>query len=534
MSVDAYAVLGVSPESEDVVVRAAYRALMQKYTSLTRLDAPDDDQRAREVQAAYDRVAAARRAAAASPPLFRPVLVEPAGKPIGSDPESSLDAVVPEPPPAFLSPATIEVANDLDTAPDRPQASATGLRLPRHPAAWIAGTGALALCGTVLATLWTPLHLSTVVPPAPATPALKVKLQHHRPAAVSLAKPLPCFVEGRPVGDLRLIDCAGRNGVASGSIESSMAPAAPVSPSLSLPPPTLPRSPPSAGPIPLGLALHTAPSPAPHEPVVLKAIPSKPVPARPAQVAHAAKPNPATHHPPSAKLASRAPAPAAEPVRPAHARPMPRAQARQDLGPPKNEVRHEAQVLWREAANATRRVLASALKGGSGQSELGDRFDDSASTVPPRPTPQKHGAEAANTPPARLEVARASVPAPAESSEVQAAPRPGPREAVAATRAFYQALTEGDDGRAVSLVVPEARDQGPLSAERIKRFSSGVKAPIRLTSIRPIDDSRVFVRYQYVSPSNRLCDGTADVATAPREGRVMISGIHATYDCHGE
>jgi len=63
---DAYEVLGVSPRAEDVVVRAAYRALLNKYTTAGRLpdDPAGDDRRIREVQAAYDLVgdAALRRA----------------------------------------------------------------------------------------------------------------------------------------------------------------------------------------------------------------------------------------------------------------------------------------------------------------------------------------------------------------------------------------------------------------------------------------------------------------------------------------
>jgi len=348
---------------------------------------------------------------------------------------------------------------------------------------------------------------------------------------MSLAKPLPCFVDGRPVGDLRLSDCAARNGVASGSIESSTAPAAPVTPSLALPSPAVSASlAPPAVPKPLSPTVHAPSVAPPARPVAVAHAASTPAPTRPVAIAHAVKPSPAVHHPAPVKLAARAPKPAAPPAR---ARPQKSVELARDTWRIVDRPRREGPAVWREAAAATRRVLAAALKGGSGQSELGDRLAAAAPPPAPRPAPAKHAHEPASAPPARLEVAKASSASPAEPIEAPAVPRAGLRESLAVTREFYQALAEGDGDRAVSLVVPEARDQGPLSAERIWRFSSGVRAPIRLTSIRAIDDRTVFVRYQYVSQANRLCDGTADVATAARGGQTMISGVHATYDCHG-
>jgi hypothetical protein len=470
MTADAYAVLGISPESEDVVVRAAYRALMQKYTSLTRLDAPDDDQRAREIQAAYDRVATARRSVFAPP-----------AAPVALFAESTQT----EAPPAGALEFHPPWAEPAD-----PAASTPTLQLPRRSIAWIAGAGALALCAAVAATLWAPSRHGQAAAPAPVVSKLKVRLQR-RPAAVSLAKPLPCFVGGRLIGELRLGDCAARNGVASGSLESAVAPVPTVTASSQAPPVAAPLA-------------HTAVSAAPaRAPAVRLAVASTPGPHRVA---------------PPAPLV-RSPVFAVSPVRPPRAQPFQETELGQAAARLDREARREGPALVRQATEATRRVLAAALKGGPDQTELGDQFAAAGKAEAPKaPSPKPSASPAQRASP---EVVSAPVSAEA-----------GAREAVAVTRAFYQALGEGDGPRAVSLIAPEAREQGPLSAERIRRFTSGVRQPIRVTSLRAVDDTTVSVRYQYVSPSNKLCDGTADVATAPRGARVMITGIHATYDCH--
>jgi hypothetical protein len=76
-------------------------------------------------------------------------------------------------------------------------------------------------------------------------------------------------------------------------------------------------------------------------------------------------------------------------------------------------------------------------------------------------------------------------------------------------REFYDALGEGDGARAAAVVIPEKRDDGPLSSRELTRFYSSLRAPLRLTQVDPINDNTVFVRYQFVTPDNRLwsCPG---------------------------
>jgi hypothetical protein len=117
------------------------------------------------------------------------------------------------------------------------------------------------------------------------------------------------------------------------------------------------------------------------------------------------------------------------------------------------------------------------------------------------------------------------------AAETHAAPHPAASQSLAVVRDFYSALAAGDGDLASSLVAPDQRESGPLSSERIRRFYSGVREPIRVTGIRALADDTVFVRYQFVSAANQLCQGMANVATTERDERVMIGGIRATYAC---
>jgi hypothetical protein len=207
MTTSAYAVLGVCPDSEDVVIRAAYRALMQKYTSLARLheDFGADDRRAREVQAAYDAIEAARRE--------------------------------PEPTPDLLfapSPAPVEVAE----APPEPEPVAPLAHAPRPRS----GIAALIAFGLVVAAggaaAWWALRSEAPLNGA-ERPSLQVRLHHGQAAAAPISRPLPCYVGGRSVGDLRLADCAARNGVASGPLEVGLAPPLPPPRPAPVPPPVV-------------------------------------------------------------------------------------------------------------------------------------------------------------------------------------------------------------------------------------------------------------------------------------------------------
>ena len=81
------------------------------------------------------------------------------------------------------------------------------------------------------------------------------------------------------------------------------------------------------------------------------------------------------------------------------------------------------------------------------------------------------------------------------------------------------------------MVVPEKRENGPLSAGELTRFYSSLRAPLRLTMVDPINDNTVVVRYQFVTPDDRLCSGSATVTTTHRGDDTLVKGIRAFGEC---
>ena len=102
---------------------------------------------------------------------------------------------------------------------------------------------------------------------------------------------------------------------------------------------------------------------------------------------------------------------------------------------------------------------------------------------------------------------------------------------MAVVRAFYEALGEADGRRAASLVTPEKRAGGPLSAPAIRRFYGSLSDPLQLTSIRPLDPATAEVHYRFVTQHGEICSGAARVSTTDRDGQVLIRGIRTEGRC---
>jgi hypothetical protein len=144
----------------------------------------------------------------------------------------------------------------------------------------------------------------------------------------------------------------------------------------------------------------------------------------------------------------------------------------------------------------------------------------------PPPAPAPHGAAVASA-----EAPRIAPPESPPSANVSPLQPPDVDQSMATVRAFYEALGDDDGPRAASLVEPERRTTGPLSAQRITRFYSSLRSPLKLTSIYPLDPSTIFVRYQFVTTDGRTCTGAANVATTRRSDQVLIRGIRAYSGC---
>ncbi|MBV8684865.1 MAG: J domain-containing protein [Caulobacteraceae bacterium] len=150
--------------------------------------------------------------------------------------------------------------------------------------------------------------------------------------------------------------------------------------------------------------------------------------------------------------------------------------------------------------------------------------------VKPEPAPPPPAPRAASGT-AVAEARRVTPPASPPTASKQPLQPPDVDQSMAIVRAFYEALGDDDGARASSLVEPERRAAGPLSPQRITRFYSSLREPLKLTSIYPLDPSTIFVRYQFVTQDGRICTGAANVATTRRNDQVLIRGIRAYSGC---
>lgn len=119
------------------------------------------------------------------------------------------------------------------------------------------------------------------------------------------------------------------------------------------------------------------------------------------------------------------------------------------------------------------------------------------------------------------------------SDDVDASEEGGidPAESIRAAQTFYEGLADADGARAASVVVPEKRGRGPLSAEAMSRYYSDLRAPLRLTRLYPLDDHTVEARYTFVDPDGAVCRGTSRVTTTRRDGEVYVKDIRALNGC---
>ena len=103
--------------------------------------------------------------------------------------------------------------------------------------------------------------------------------------------------------------------------------------------------------------------------------------------------------------------------------------------------------------------------------------------------------------------------------------------ALAAVRAFYEALGRADGETASGLVVPERRASGPYAPGSISRFYGSLAEPIRLLSATGAGGGDVEVRYRYRKPNGAACDGRAVVTTRSDGGAPLIARIKPLNGC---
>jgi hypothetical protein len=107
----------------------------------------------------------------------------------------------------------------------------------------------------------------------------------------------------------------------------------------------------------------------------------------------------------------------------------------------------------------------------------------------------------------------------------------GPTEsygtAMTTVQAFYAALSAGNGEEAAKFVIPKKRSSGPLSATAISKFYGNLPEPLTLVDVVAIRSDEYRVRYRYVAPGPRRCDGESLVRTTQVSGSNLIESIKA-------
>lgn len=88
----------------------------------------------------------------------------------------------------------------------------------------LVGMGLALLAGLVIATFLMLRHRGASEPPPASQGGLVVQTGRDDDVKLDESRPLRCFVNGQLVGDLKLSDCAKRNGVASGALDVGLDP----------------------------------------------------------------------------------------------------------------------------------------------------------------------------------------------------------------------------------------------------------------------------------------------------------------------
>ncbi|BCG79901.1 COG3904 family protein [Mesorhizobium sp. 113-3-3] len=117
------------------------------------------------------------------------------------------------------------------------------------------------------------------------------------------------------------------------------------------------------------------------------------------------------------------------------------------------------------------------------------------------------------------------------SDNVEAPIAPEPYDPMRVAAAFYNALSNADGVSAAALVVPDKRGIGPFNETSIHSYFGGLSVPLQLESIGRRGKDKVAVVYSYSRADGFVCKGRAEVLTAYRYGKTLISRIKALDGC---
>lgn len=102
--------------------------------------------------------------------------------------------------------------------------------------------------------------------------------------------------------------------------------------------------------------------------------------------------------------------------------------------------------------------------------------------------------------------------------------------AMTTVQGFYLALAAGNGEQAVRFIVPEKR-KGPFAAAAMTKFYAALDEPLTLQDVTSVAPDQYRVRYTFVAPGAKRCNGEALVRTVRVRDDNLISGIHALNGC---
>src|SRR5262245_58908661 len=103
--------------------------------------------------------------------------------------------------------------------------------------------------------------------------------------------------------------------------------------------------------------------------------------------------------------------------------------------------------------------------------------------------------------------------------------------AMTTVRGFYLALQAGDGEEAARFVIPGRRVSGPLSASVLASFYGSLVESLNLIEVVAVGPNEYRVRYTYVAPGQRRCNGDATVRTTRVNDMNLIESIRTASGC---
>lgn len=103
--------------------------------------------------------------------------------------------------------------------------------------------------------------------------------------------------------------------------------------------------------------------------------------------------------------------------------------------------------------------------------------------------------------------------------------------ATTTVQAFYLALEAGNGETAAMNVVPEKRDDGPLSAKALTNYYGNLEQPLKLLSVSSLGPNRFRAWYDFTQQDHKLCKGSSLVTTQRVDNLNLISSIKSETGC---